>query len=179
MPGKQPANRPRIAALIYGDGIDPAPVLAEVVAQLRKRGVALAGVIQHGDCSCAMTLELLSSGRRITISQDLGSGARGCRLDSAALAETASLVRQAIDASPALAVFNKFGSQEAAGNGLCDEMAAAAVAGLPVMTAVRDSLLDQWSDFTGGEYAMLACSTEAALAWWDGLAENQALDAPD
>lgn len=169
MPGQQPANRPTIAALIYGDGIEPASVLAEVVAQLRRQGVALAGVIQHGDSACAMTLELLSSGRRITIAQDLGSGARGCRLDSAALAETASLVRQAIDASPALTVFNKFGSQEAAGNGLRDEMAAAAAAGLPVLTAVRDSLLDQWSAFTGGEYAPLACSTEAALAWWSGL----------
>lgn len=172
MPGKQPANRLKIAALIYGDGIDPAPVLADVVAQLRERDVALAGVIQHGDSSCAMTLELLSSGERYSISQNLGSGSRGCRLDSTALADTASLVRQAIDASPALAVFNKFGSQEAAGKGLSDEMAAAATAGLPILTAVRDSLLDQWSAFTGGEYARLDCSTRAALAWWDGLDPN-------
>lgn len=172
MPGKQPANSPKVAALIYADGIDPAPVLADVVAQLRKQGVALAGAIQHGDSNCAMTLELLPSGRHIPISQNLGSGARGCRLDSAALAETASLVLQSIDASPALAVFNKFGSQEAAGNGLRDEMAAAAAAGLPVLTAVRDSLLDQWSAFTGGEYAPLACSTEAAMTWWDGLAAS-------
>ncbi|WP_420474528.1 DUF2478 domain-containing protein [Noviherbaspirillum sp. ST9] len=162
-------NRLNIAALIYGDGIDPAPVLADVVAELRKRDVALAGVIQHGDSSCAMTLELLSSGERVSISQDLGSGSRGCRLDSTALAGTASRVRQAIDASPALAVFNKFGSQEAAGKGLSDEMAAAATAGLPVLTAVRDSLLEQWAEFTGGEYARLDCSTQAALAWWDGL----------
>jgi hypothetical protein len=172
MPGQQPANRLKIAALIYRDGIDPAPVLAEVVAQLRKRDVALAGVIQHGDGSCAMTLELLSSGERVPISQDLGSGSRGCRLDSTALAATASLVRQAIDTSPALAVFNKFGSQEAAGKGLCDEMAVAATAGLPILTTVRDSLLDQWSAFTGGECALLDCSTEAALNWWDGLAKT-------
>lgn len=169
MSNNQPSNPVTIAALVYNDGIDPAPVLEELVALLRKRGVALAGAIQHGDSSCSMTLELLHSGLRVPISQSLGSGASGCRLDSLALAETASVVQQAIAASPSLAIFNKFGAQEAAGNGLRDEMAAAATAGVPVLTAVRESLLEQWSAFTGGEYARLACSTEAALAWWDAL----------
>lgn len=159
----------KLAAIVY-DGADPAPVLAEVVARLQKRGVALAGAIQHGDASCAMTLELLPAGRHITISQNLGSGAGACRLDPAALAEVASAVRQAIDASPALAVFNKFGAQEAAGRGLHAEMAAAAASGVPVLTTVRDNLLEQWSVFTGGEFVPLACSADEVLAWWDALA---------
>lgn len=161
-----------LAALVYSADVDPAPVLENVVAHLRMRGVALAGAIQHGNGSCAMTLELLPSGLRIPISQNLGSGASGCKLDSVALAEAASAVRQALEAAPALAVFNKFGAQEAAGNGMHNEMAAAAIAGIPILTAVRDNLLEQWAAFTGGEFVPLACTADAALAWWDASAQN-------
>lgn len=159
-----------LAALVYGPGADPPGVMGTVIATLRQRGVALAGAIQFNTGSCTMTLELLPSGLHIPISQDLGSGAGACRLDSGALADAAAQIRQAIDASPALAVFNKFGAQEAAGAGLRDEMATAAMAGLPVLTTVRDSLLNQWVEFTGGESVQLPCSVEAALAWWDSLA---------
>lgn len=161
-----------LAALVYRDGIDPAPVLQNVVAALRQRGVVVGGAIQHGDVGCAMTLELLPSGTRLPISQNLGSGASGCRLDSVALAEAASLVRKAIDAAPALAVFNKFGGQEAAGSGMHAEMVAAVTAGIPILTAVRDTLLPQWEEFTGGQSAQLSCTPDAALAWWDALASR-------
>ncbi|HZW21570.1 DUF2478 domain-containing protein [Noviherbaspirillum sp.] len=161
-----------LAALVYRDGIDPAPVLQDVVSLLRQRGVVVGGAVQHGDVGCAMTLELLPSGVRVPISQDLGSGASGCRLDSVALAEAASLVRKAIDASPQLAVFNKFGSQEAVGSGMHAEMVAAVTAGVPILTAVRDTLLPQWEEFTGGQSAQLSCTVEAALAWWDALASD-------
>lgn len=169
---KRPASCIAIAALVYGDSVDPAPALEEIVTRLRQRGVALAGAIQGSGSACSVTLELLPSGLRIPILQNLGHGALGCRLDSSALAEAASAVRQAIDASPALAIFNKFGAQEAAGHGLRDEMAAAVAAGVPVLTAVRDNLLAPWAEFTGGEFVPLACSADAALAWWDALAPN-------
>lgn len=161
-----------IAALVYQPGTDPSPVLEKVVRALQQRGVALAGAIQHSDGPCSMELELLPSGRRLPISQNLGSGASGCRLDTVALAEAASIMRRAIDASPQLVVFNKFGAQEAAGRGLRDEMTAAAVGGLPVLTAVSAALLNEWSDFTGGGAVQLPCSVDAALAWWDALATD-------
>lgn len=170
MPSEQALNRAKIAALIYGAGVDPSPVLLETVRKLQARGVALAGAIQHSNGPCSMALEILPSGLHVPISQELGSGATGCRLDSAALAEAASMVRRAIDTAPALVVFNKFGAQEAGGSGLYDEMAAAMIAGMPVLTAVNEALLPQWTAFTGGEFARLACSTEATLAWWDSIA---------
>lgn len=167
MSSEQTMTRMPIAALVYGPDVDPGPVLAEVVRALRARGVALAGAIEHNNGPCSMTLEILPSGLRMPISQDLGSGATGCRLDSAALAEAASLVRREIDASPALAVFNKFGGQEVAGEGLRDEMTAAAIAGVPVLTAVGERFLPVWLAFTGGDSVQLPCSAQAALEWWD------------
>jgi hypothetical protein len=161
-----------IAALVYGPDTDVSVVLAEVVQALRERGVLLAGALQHDDGPCAMELELLPSGRRMLISQSIGGNTSGCRLDAGALAEAAALVRQAVDATPALVVFNKFGAQEAAGGGLREEMAAAVMAGVPVLAPVSERFLEQWATFTGGEFVQLACSTEAALRWWDEAPAN-------
>ncbi|HJV80953.1 DUF2478 domain-containing protein [Noviherbaspirillum sp.] len=161
-----------IAALIYGSGIDPALVLEKVVAKLRQRGVALAGVIQHSGEDCSMTLELLPSGLRIPMSQSLGAGSAACRLDSGALAQAASLVRKEIDTSPELVVFNKFGAQEAAGGGMRDEMLRAVMAGLSIIVPVRDSLLPQWKEFVGDEFVLLDCDPEAVLAWWDAQMQH-------
>jgi hypothetical protein len=158
-----------IAALVYSPEADPEAVLAEVVRLLQARGVALAGGIEHNSGVCSSEMELLPSGVRMSISQDLGSGASGCRLDTTALAEAASAMRRAIEASPSLAVFNKFGGQEAAGGGLRDEMAAAVMAGVPVLTMVGERFMTQWLEFTGGDSVQLPCSVEAALDWWDSL----------
>lgn len=158
-----------MAALVYNDHDDPAHVLREVVAALRQRGVALAGAIEQNDSACGMSLELLPSGAQVSISQNLGPNALGCRLDTMALADAAGMVRQALEASPALVVFSKFGKQEAEGLGMHEEMVFAATRDIPVLTSVKDSLLNRWSEFTGEQFVPLACSVEAVLSWWDGL----------
>ncbi|MGO8909545.1 MAG: DUF2478 domain-containing protein [Bradyrhizobium sp.] len=57
----------------------------------------LAGVVQHqafegADRRCDVILEDLSSGHRTTLFENRGAGARGCRLDEAALAEATARV---------------------------------------------------------------------------------------
>lgn len=172
MQNDQAAKPPRIAAFIYCSGSDPSVVLSEAAHELIGRGLKLAGAVQHSNGPCSMELEILPSGRRISISQSLGSGATGCRLDSGALAEAASIVRRSIASSPDLMVFNKFGTQEAAGSGMCDEMAEAVMAGIPVVTAVNESLLEQWTAFTGGEFTVLPCTSASVLDWWTALVET-------
>lgn len=168
MPGEESRRRPAIAAFVYPSDFDTSPLLARVAHLLRLRGVALAGAIQHHDGPGKMSLELLASGSRMTISlPHAPSGS--CKLDTAALADAAALIRQAIDARPQLAIFNKFGAQEASGAGLCAEMAAAVLSEVPLLTAVSESVLPQWAAFTGGDDVRLACTPEAALAWWESL----------
>ena len=161
-----------IAAVVYSPDTDPSPLLAAVAAALGARGVRVAGVVQH-DLGpremCGMELEVLPSGARMPMTQALGEGATGCRLDPAALAEAGAQVRAAIDTGPQLVVFNKFATQEVAGGGLRDEMAAAVLAGIPLLTAVAERYVDEWQGFTGGESTLLACTQEAMLAWWDTL----------
>lgn len=169
MPSEQTAHNATIAALIYGPEFDTTPILSEVARTLQGRDVALGGTIQHNDGPCAMALEILPSGVRLPISQNLGSGAKGCRLDTRALTEAAALIRRSIESSPQLVLFNKFGAQEAAGGGLREEMAAVALSGIPLLTAVSESLMAEWSAFTGGADVQLACSVEAVMGWWDNL----------
>lgn len=166
------ARPPKIAAIIYSSGSDPSGILSEATLQLTSHGLKLAGAVQHSNGPCSMELELLPSGTRISISQSLGSGATGCRLDSGALAEAASIVRRSIASAPDLMVFNKFGTQEAAGGGMCDEMAEAVMAGIPIVTAVNENLLEQWKTFTGGEFFVLPCTSDSVLDWWNALTET-------
>jgi len=162
-----------IAALVYPADTNPSPVLVEVARALQARGVSLIGAIQHDlgpKETCGMELELLPSGVRLPMSQDLGPGSNACRLDPAAMAEASAQVRKAIEAGrPELAIFNKFGAQEVAGDGLRDEMVATVMAGIPLLTAVAERFGDDWAAFTGGEASLMPCTVEAALAWWSAL----------
>ena len=161
-----------IAALVYSAEQNPSPLLAEVARQLSARGVSLVGAVQHDlgpKETCGMEFEMLPSGTRMALSQDLGPGSNACRLDPAAMAEASALVQQAIDAGAQLAIFNKFGAQEVAGEGLRDEMAAAVMAGIPLLTAVAERFTDDWTAFTGGASALLPCTVEDALRWWETL----------
>jgi hypothetical protein len=162
-----------IAALVYATDTNPSPVLVEVARILKSRGVGLVGAIQHDlgpKETCGMELELLPSGERLPMSQDLGPGSNACRLDPAAMAEAGAQVRKAIEAGqPELAIFNKFGTQEVAGEGLRDEMVATVMAGIPLLTAVAERFGDDWAAFTGGETSLIPCTVEDALAWWSAL----------
>ena len=166
MSGKDAGRTQPIAAFIYRADEDASPLLAEVVRLLRSRGVAVAGAIQHNDGPGKMSLELLPAGTRVTISQPLAA-AGTCKLDTFALADAAGLIRRSIDERPQLAVFNKFGRQEAEGAGLCAEIAAAVTAEVPVLTAVSETVLAQWIAFTGGDDVRLPCEPDAAIAWWE------------
>ena len=64
--------------------------LAEAVALLTARGVPMAGTVQTnperpGTHVCDMDVRVLPDGPVLRISQNLGAGARGCRLDGGAL----------------------------------------------------------------------------------------------
>ncbi len=83
-----------IAAVIYGPDEDCDVLLTDFAHDLARAGVAVAGLVQvNAGASCAeidMELELVGSGRRFNICQDLGSGSvNACRLDPAGLAAAA------------------------------------------------------------------------------------------
>lgn len=163
-----------LAAIRYRPDTPLEVLLAEAVRLLKAEGVRVGGVIQHdlrGDAGriCQMELEDIVSGRRIALSQDLGSGSVSCGVDSGGLAEAAVAIRGAVEAGADLVVINKFGTQEVEGGGLRAEMGFVVAAGVPLLTAVGERYLAPWQDFTGGEATLLAPSLPAILNWWREL----------
>lgn len=159
-----------LAAIVYASGFPIDELMAEVAACLRQGDVRLGGVVQHNqdDCSsgCAsMVLEDLASGRIFAISEDRGAGATGCRLDAAGLAAAGGAVASAIDGTVDLLIINKFGKQEALGQGLRAEIAAGFLSGLPLLTAVREDMLGAWGEFVGEAWQRLPPERAAIEGW--------------
>jgi hypothetical protein len=128
-------------------------ILGQLAKDLMAEGVALIGAVQHttreDGAKQDMALHLLPNGPRIGISQDLGKGATGCSLDPEGLEHAAGLIAAALDASPDLLLLNKFGKQEAEGQGFRAVIGAALTQDIPVIIGVGRAKLPQFQDFCG------------------------------
>lgn len=160
----------RIAAIRCGPGVAVDALLEHVVGELRGSGLRLAGFVQQtapadDDCCGVTRLRNLRDDSLVAISQDLGAGARGCRLDPGALARAAADLESSLGVDIDLVVLNRFGRAEAEGRGMRDVIEFALTAGFPVLLPVRDEHHDAWSRFHGGLGAVLSSDTDAIVAW--------------
>ena len=160
---------PPLAAIRYAPGVAVDGLLQDVIEQLATEGLRLGGLVQQahpegGECCASMHLCDIRDGTRMGISQDLGAGATGCRLDPAALADVAMHVERALDDSEIL-VLNRFGKAEAEGQGLRSVIQKAVASGIPVLMAVKDEHADAWARFHGGLGVALPADFFAILDW--------------
>lgn len=126
-------------------------LLAAVAARLQGQGVALAGAVQFNlDCGddCEMEVQVLPDGPVIGISQKLGPGSQGCRLDAGAL-EAAVAEVAARMAGARLLIVNKFGKHEAEGRGFRGLIGTALEAGMPVLLGVNAMNMKSFQAFAG------------------------------
>lgn len=143
-----------VAAIVYADEVYPDAIFKMLVKRSRALGLTLAGVLQHqafegGDRRCDVILEDLATGYRTALFENRGAGARGCRLDEAALAEATARVEGSLEHLPQLLVLNKFGKVECEGGGLRDLIASAIDRGIPVIIGVPERNVDAWRSFAG------------------------------
>ncbi len=158
-------------------------LLAEVAEELAEQGVPLAGVIQVNTENprggpWIMTLHALAGRDRMRISQDLGAGAQGCRLDPDGLEQAVALSQRALQEDgedrPRLLIVNKFGKQEAEGRGFRPLIGEALSAGIPVLLAVSRTNLDAFCAFADGLEERIAPDATAVTAWAHRAAESAA-----
>lgn len=145
---------PFLAALVYPQDKYPGPAFETLVASCRRRGLSLAGVLQHlvdaaPNRRCDVVLEDLTTGHRTPIFEYRGASATGCRLDEAALAEVAARIEGSLEGEPDLLVLNKFGKAECGGGGLLDLVANAMDREISVVIGVPRSNLEAWRNFSG------------------------------
>lgn len=172
------AQPPKLAAIVYRPYHDVDTLLATFASDVICHGYRVGGVVQEnikGRCDTCQSMRLidLMTGRAIAISQELGNGAEGCRLNPAGLAEAAVVVSGAVAANVELVVVNKFGKQEFAGGGLRAGIADAVMAGVPLVTAVPERNLDAWLEFTGSHGITLLCEQNYIDAWWRNVALHE------
>jgi len=129
-------------------------VLSETAQRLGARGIRLAGAVQinteRADRGCDMDLRILPGTRLLRISQSLGPGASGCRLDTAALEEAVGLTGAALELGAELMVINKFGKHEAEGRGFRELIGQALLGGTPVLIGVNATNREAFLDFAEG-----------------------------
>ncbi|MEO2037197.1 MAG: DUF2478 domain-containing protein [Martelella sp.] len=145
-------------------------VLEAVARRLLAKGYQVEGFIQHaekdeGQCCGAVDLEDIATGKRWQIMQALGTHSRGCRLDFNALSGAAVFAEARIGTRPDLLILNRFGKGEEPGGGLRSVFEAAFVAGVPILTSVKQPYLDGWFAFSGDLSQALPPETDAVLKW--------------
>ncbi|TBN42518.1 DUF2478 domain-containing protein [Paracoccus subflavus] len=129
-------------------------LLERLSVRLADAGLRVAGAVQvntdrGADCACDMDVTVIGDeGRPIRISQSLGAGSSGCRLDPGAL-ETASARVAARMAGAELLILPKFGRQEAVGRGFRSVIAQAVAEGIPVLLHVPPEQRAAFADFCG------------------------------
>lgn len=159
-----------VAAVRYEARFDIDDILLEAVVQLRMEGLTVGGVLQRSEpsagsvCAQIRVIDILS-GKTARITQEQGSGSRGCKLDPRGLAEMSCCVTDAIALRADLIVLNKFGRAESEGGGLRGCISDAVSAGIPVLTTVREPYVRPWRTFHDGMGTELAPSLPAVVRW--------------
>lgn len=158
------------AAVLFDEYGQADLVLHAIARKLGKEGVQVEGYLQHNteteeDCCSEMWLEDISDGERYRISQSLGSGSKGCRLDSHALAEACERMEQRLDSQTELLILNRFGKSESDGRGLRSVIVRAIEIEIPVLVAVRDVYFGSWKAFCGQDCFTLPPEDKAVHDW--------------
>lgn len=143
-------------------------ILARLSVQLADAGLRVAGAVQTNtdtgaDCACDMDVLVIGEeDAPIRISQSLGAGSTGCRLDPGALEDAAARVAVRM-AGAELLILPKFGRQEAIGRGFRSVIAGAVADGIPVLLHVPPEQRGAWAEFCDGMGQHLA---PESLAEW-------------
>lgn len=157
-----------VGAVLRDDDVPIDEFMVTVAGYLRAEGVRVGGLVQHalrGHGKCSFEFEDIASGARYPLTQNLGPESRACALDSAALADTSSVVRVAIGDGAQIVIINKFGEQEAGGRGMRQEMMQTVMAGIPLLTSVKRRYLADWLEFVGTQGDLLPVARPAVIDW--------------
>lgn len=186
VPLHRAAVRPQqaLVAIVYANETYPQSTFVRLVGDCRRRGLPVAGVLQHPACTnapghCDVVLEDLATGQRTDLFENRGPGARGCRLDVAALAEVNGQVARSLDEYPALLILNKFGKVEAEGGGLLDLVATAVDRGIPVAIGVPVRNLETWRRFAGDMSVEFSSDPAEVAGWLNRTFPIEATQSPD
>lgn len=165
-------DMPRMAAILFAPDQHVDPVIRAALAGFQSARVLgwLQGREIEGDCDCEdIILTSIQGDTRRRITQNLGREARGCKLDTAALAEVAGWLAAGLEDQPDLVVLNRFGKTEGEGGGLRGILEQVLAENIPVLVPVNRKQLAFWQAFSGGLAQELPCDEAAITTWLRGV----------
>jgi len=146
-------------------------LLFTAAQELAMRGYRTCGTVQiNTECDnhpCDMDVQVLPDGPILRISQSLGRGSKGCRLDPSALESAVGLVAGRLMVETDILIINKFGKHEAEGRGFRAVIADAIARDIPVLVGVNSLNLNAFQEFVGPEANQLEPSIKAIVGWFD------------
>jgi Protein of unknown function (DUF2478) len=166
-----------LAAMVYEPHQDPDDLLRDFAFDLNARGYRAVGLVQlghHCTDSPKLSAMLVHTGEELSLLQNLGSCAAGCRLDVGQLLDAGVQVASAIEAGADLVIINRFGRQEREGKGLSFLVERALSADIPVVIAVPSHRFADWIRFADGMSVKLACDRHSLDAWWRAVSVRSA-----
>ena len=89
-----------LAALVYERDEDPDRILRDFASDLNRRGYRAVGLVQLGHDrpdTQQLSALLVHTGERLSLFQDLGTWAKGCRMDVGQLLQAAGQIAEEID----------------------------------------------------------------------------------
>lgn len=148
-------------------------LLLDVARAAQARGLRLCGTVQVNtncgdDRPCDMDVKILPDGPVIRISQSLGPGARGCRLDPSALELAVAAAEAQLSEGCDLVIVNKFGKHEAEGRGFRNFIAEALARDVSVLVGVNALNAPRFAEFSGGVAIALTPELADIEGWLDG-----------
>ena len=146
-------------------------LLERIANSLQRRGLRVRGTVQVNSdqqCEgpCDMDVCVLPDGPVIRISQSLGEGARGCRLNPEALENAVGLVSASLEQPTDVLIVNKFGKHEADGRGFRPVIGEALSRGIPVLVGLNSLNNDAFEAFTGGLVDHLPPDPAGIVNWF-------------
>lgn len=152
-------------------------LISQAAARLEEEGLRLSGIIKvlqdqpEGSHHCDMDVRVLPSDKTIRITQSLGQGSTGCRLNPAAIADAVASVEAeactGLSDKADLFVLNKFGPEESEGRGFRTAIAAALEQDIPVLVGMSGGADNKaaFAEFSAGLADALPADVDAIVAW--------------
>lgn len=158
-------------------------LLSALVERLQGSGLRVCGCVQSneerpGGHVCDMLVRSVPSGNIYKISQDLGAGSRGCRLDANALETAVTDVAAAFERGADILIINKFGKHEAEGRGFRNLIAEAVMREVPVLVGLNELNYAAFQEFAGGLSLPVDPDIGSLEAWALGSVKDAAICSP-
>ncbi|MCW8916083.1 MAG: DUF2478 domain-containing protein [Magnetovibrio sp.] len=171
-------SAPAVVGVVYPRGGPIREVLKTFVADLKKQGLNVHGILQSvpkdlvgKEAGCGVDAYNIKAEEYVELVRPTQYELDNqiCSMDLGRLAEVSQILRLAIDDKADIVVVEKFGKHEKDGGGLSGDLMAVIAEDIPTVVSVPEIEKESWAKFTGGMDTTVECDINAIQNWWKNV----------